>query len=155
MPGLFKCVTYKRDFLITEHDIFSTKTEEEEIDNISHFCQTAIRARVEKSTTGKNGRPVHKVRVTKYYKRSRVPLAKKINIEITGREITCKCEPLQEKKTYLILGKENSRTRTFFLDDYTYAIEWSDGGKKLAKLHKKRNTCPRRFGTRWYPIEKA
>ena len=25
MPGLFKCVTYKRDFLITEHDIFSTK----------------------------------------------------------------------------------------------------------------------------------
>ena len=116
---------------------------------------TAIRARVETSSLSKNGRPLHKVRVTKLYKRSRVPIGKKIDIEVIGRETTCKCEPLQLKKTYLFLGKENARTSTLFLDDYTYAIEWPSGGKKMAKLHKKRGTCPRRFGTKWYPIEKA
>lgn len=119
------------------------------------FIPTAIRARVESSTLSRNGRVLHKVRVTKFYKRSRIPIGKKIDIEIMGKEITCKCQPLQIRKTYLILGKENSRTRTLFLDDYTYAIEWPEGGKKMAKLHKKRKSCPKRFATMWYPIEKA
>ena len=103
----------------------------------------------------KNGQPLHKVRVTKLYKRSRVTIGKKIDIEIIGREVTCKCEPLQVRKTYLILGKERSRTNTFFLDDFSYAIEWPKGGKKMAKLHKKRKNCPRKFGMMWYPIEKS
>jgi hypothetical protein len=98
---------------------------------------------------------VYRVRVTKLYKRSRVSIGKKIDIEIIGRVITCKCESLQVRKTYLILGKENFRTNTFFLDDYTYAIEWPEGGKKMAKLHKKRKSCPKRYGTMWYPIGKV
>ncbi|XP_028394748.1 uncharacterized protein LOC114518913 [Dendronephthya gigantea] len=124
---------------------------------LRRFCLSdfAIRARVETSSTSRGGRPLHKVRVTKYYKRSRVPIGKKIDIEIFGTDITCKCELLQIGKTYLILGKENSFSSSFFLDDYTYAIEWGEGGKKMAKLHKKRSTCPKRFGQQWYPIGKV
>lgn len=119
-----------------------------------HFF-IAIRARVEASTLSKNGQPLHKVRVTKLYKRSRVTIGKKIDIEIIGREVTCKCESLQVRKTYLILGKERSRTNTFFLDDFSYAIEWPKGGKKMAKLHKKRKNCPKKFGMTWHPTEKS
>ena len=113
----------------------------------------AIRGRVEEITKRNNGNLQLKVRVTKRYKLSRVSVGHRIMMEVIGKEVTCTCEPIKIRKTYLFLGKESRRTATFFLDNNTYAIAWHKGGKKLAKLRKRKNTCPKRFGTRWYPQE--
>ncbi|CAB4022808.1 hypothetical protein pdam_00007589 [Paramuricea clavata] len=149
-------ITARNPAILKTNKICPKKCDRDDV--MRRFCLSdfAIRARVEATTLSKNGQPaLHKVRVTKLYKYSRVTIGKKIDIEITGRDVTCECEPLQVRKTYLILGKERSRTNTFFLDDFSYAIDWLKGGKSLAKLHKKRRNCPRKFGMTWSPIEKS
>ena len=110
---------------------------------------TAIRARVEKRFY-EDGRLKYRVRVTKYYKSGRLSISKRINIEIRGEQVTCKCSLLQLRKTYLIQGKEDARKKSLFLDNYTFAMDWSAGGKKMAKLHKKKHICPKRIDVTWH-----
>ena len=99
---------------------------------------------------GKNGAVKYRIRVTKRYKTSRLAITKRHYIELRGHDITCKCTPLLRQKIYLMLGQENERTNTLYVDDYTYAIDWENGGKKLAKLHKKKSKCPKRPFNIWH-----
>lgn len=93
----------------------------------------------------RNGLPRLRLRIARTYKQGKVKINNKNQLmEKRGQEITCSCSNLKVNKVYLILGKEDKRTRVLYLDNFSTALEWNKNGKSYVKAFRNRSSCPER-----------
>jgi len=119
-------------------DMNSLKTE---------FCISdfVVRARVERILKEK-GSTKYLLRVTKRYKRGRIRIRKKNQaLEVKGTKLSCKCQKLKVGHVYLIFGREDRRTDTLFIDDYTISMQWGKKCKRFVRTNRRHLNCPPRL----------
>ena len=116
----------------------------EVINSVFVIYSQVIKARMD-SEIMRNGLPRLRLRIARTYKQGKVKINNKNQLmEKRGQEITCSCSNLKVNKVYLILGKEDKRTRVLYLDNFSTALEWNKNGKSYVKAFRNRSSCPER-----------
>ena len=113
--------------------------------NIKLLLSSVIRAKVERVLKEK-GKMKYYLRVTKRYKRGRIRIKKKHQaLEVKGKKLTCKCQKLKVGHVYLIFGREDRRSDTLFIDDYTISMQWGKKCKRFVRTNRRHLNCPPRL----------
>ena len=104
-----------------------------------------VRAKVERIVKEK-GKTKYYLRVTKRYKRGRIRIRKKHQpLEVKGTKLSCECQKLNVGYVYLIFGREDRRTDTLFIDDYTISMAWGKKCKRFVRTNRRQLNCPPRL----------